>query len=288
MPLANPLPSLLEARAAHAAICGFEPYNLEQIQAILEAAEEEGVPVILQFWSEVIETWGFPAICALVRELAARCRVPVAMHLDHALDEELIDHALAHGFQSVMFDGSRLPYEENIERTRAVVRKAREFGACVEAELGLIGFLQDYATTEEALEAIAGMLTTPDQARDFVRATGIDILAPAIGSIHGCPLPVARLDIPRIEAISSATNVPLALHGGSGVPEDQVRAAIRAGVAKINVDAEVRAVTIRAMQEGVAKIGSGEKVYVDLARYPRGVRAATKEAVRARLRMSRA
>ncbi len=211
--------------------------------------------------------------------------MPVALHLDHAIDDALIDGALAAGFTSVMFDGSTLPLEENIARTRAVVARAREFGAAVEAELGLIGFLGDYATAEEAMEAVQRLLTTPEQAGLFVRATGIDILAPAVGSIHGCPLPMARLDIPRIRAIAQVTGLPLALHGGSGVGEEAMRAAISAGIAKVNIDSEVRAVTIAALKAEVQHIGAGEKVFVDFARYPRAVRSATKEAVRARIRM---
>ncbi len=287
MPLVTTTALLVEARSHGTAVGGFEPYNFEQIQGIIEAAEAEGVPVILQFWEEVIETWGFPALTSVVRELAARSAAPIAMHLDHAETDELIDHALAHGFTSVMFDGSRLPFEENVARTRSVVKRAAEFGASVEAELGLIGAIGDYATSEEAMEAVWRVLTPVDQAAEFVRATGIDILAPAVGSIHGCPMPMARLDIARIEAISKATGVPLALHGGSGVDEDQIRAAIGAGIAKVNIDAEVRAVTIAAVKHGAAAIGSIDKVHIDFARYPRAVRAATTEAVRARMRMLR-
>jgi ketose-bisphosphate aldolase len=197
----------------------------------------------------------------------------------------LIDQALEFGFTSVMFDGSTLPLEENIARTRAVVSRARKFGAAVEAELGLIGFLSDYATPEEAMEAVLLLLTPPEQAARFVRETGIDILAPAIGSIHGCPLPMARLDIPRIRAIAKETGLPLALHGGSGVGEEALRAAIAAGIAKVNVDAEVRTIYIAALKEEVGRIGTGEKVFVDLARYPRRIRTLTREAVRARIRM---
>jgi fructose-bisphosphate aldolase class II len=285
MPLANTALMLQEAREQGYAVAGFEPYTIEQIQAIIETAEEERAPVILQLWSEVIETWGFPTLTAVIRELAARATIPVAMHLDHATDEELIDQALAHGFTSVMFDGSRLPFEENALRTRTVVLKAKEFGAAVEAELGLIGFLSDYSTPEEAMSAIQKLLTPPEQAATFVRETGIHILAPAIGSIHGCPLPMARLDIPRIQAISELTRVPLALHGGSGVGEEEIKAAIAAGIAKVNIDAEVRAVAIDSLKREVAGIGSGEKIYVDFARYPRNVKPDIKEAVRARIRM---
>ena len=114
------------------------------------------------------------------------------------------------------------------------MQRARKYRAAVEAELGLIGFLGDYATVEEAMEAVQKLLTPPELAAQFVRETHIDILAPAIGSIYGCPLPMARLDIPRIRAIATATGLPLALHGGSGVGADQMRGAISAGIAKVN------------------------------------------------------
>ncbi len=287
MPLVNTGTLLRAALNGNYAVGGFEPYTIDQIQAIVEVAEEEQTPVILQMWAEVIETWGFPTLTCVVRELAGRASVPISLHLDHATTEELAYQALEAGFTSVMYDGSKLPLEENIAHTRNVVARAHEVGADVEAELGLIGFLSDYATPEEAMEAIQGLLTPPELAESFVRETGIDILAPAIGSIHGCPLPMARLDIPRIRAIAERTGVPLALHGGSGVGEEQLRAAISAGIAKVNVDAEVRSVYITALKDEVERIGSGEKVFVDLARYPRGVRTATKEAVRKRMRMLR-
>ena len=140
---------------------------------------------------------------------------------------------------------------------------------------------------EEAMEAVQQLLTPPDQAAEFVTRTGIDILAPAVGSIHGCPLPMARLDIPRIRDISAATSIPLALHGGSGVGDEMVRQAIGAGIAKVNIDAEIRALYITSLKQEVGAIGTGEKVFEDLARYPRKPREVVKEAVRARIRMLR-
>ncbi len=307
MPLASTAEVLRQALTAGYAVGGFEPYTFDQIQGIIEAAEEEQAPVIIQLWSEVIETWGFPALTAVVKELAGRASIPVCLHLDHAKDDTLIDAALEAGFTSVMYDGSTLPFDENVERTRAVVARAKPFGASVEAELGIIGFLADYPTPEEAMAAIgvgakrldetdssdpqtdrpiaSPLLTSPEQAERFVRETGIDILAPAVGSIHGCPLPMARLDISRIRAISAATGIPLALHGGSGVGEEMVRQAIGAGIAKVNIDAEVRALYITSLKEEVTAIGSGERVFEDLARYPRRPREIVREAVRARMRV---
>ena len=286
MPLISTLEMLRHARKEGYAIAGFEPYNLEQIQAILETAEEEQAPVILQLWSEVIATWGMAPLVSIVREAASRTALPVGLHLDHALEERLAKEAIEAGFTSVMFDGSKLPLEENIARTKAIVQNAHARGVAVEAELGLIGHLNPSDDPEVVLEEIARLLTDVPTAQRFVEETGVDILAPAVGTIHGCSLPIARLDIPRIAAIAEATGVPLALHGGSGVSDASIQQAIRAGIAKVNIDTEVRKVTIAAMQEEIGRIGTtGEPVYMDYACYPRAVKRATKEAVRHRLRM---
>lgn len=285
MPLGNTKKMLQEAQAHGAAVGAFEPYTMEQIQATVEVAEEEGEPVILQFWSEVIETWGFPMLRAVVEHVANAASVPVGFHLDHALEEDLVYRALDAGFTSVMFDGSKLPIEENIERTQKVVERAHKYGADVEAELGIIGFINQYANEEEARREVEKLLTTPEQAEFFCTQTRIDILAPAIGSIHGCPLPLARLDIPRIDAIYQTTGLPLALHGGSGVSEDQLGRAIKAGIAKVNVDAEVRTIAINSLKRAIGNIGASGVVHIDFARYPRDVKKAIKEAVRSRMRM---
>lgn len=277
---------LQHARRNGYAVPGFEPYNLEQIQAIIETAEEENAPVLIQLWAEVIATWGIETLSGIVRDMASRLTVPIGLHLDHATNDALIDAALDAGFTSVMFDGSTLPLEENIQRTRSVVKRAHERGVAVEAELGIIGHLQPSDDLEETLRRIASLLTAPETAKHFVEETGLDILAPAVGTIHGCQLPLARLDIPRIAAIAEITGVPLALHGGSGVGDAAIQQAIAAGIAKVNIDTEVRGITIAALQSEVARIGTtGQPVYMDFACYPRAVKAATKEAVRHRIRM---
>lgn len=283
---ASELLSLLQSQKG--AIGAFEPYTFDQTQAIVDAAEQEGAPVILQYWSEVIETWGFPLLMAAVREIAGHASVPVAIHLDHATDEVLIHQALDAGFTSVMFDGSMLPYEENVERTRAVVADARPYGAAVEAELGVIGTLVDFDSAESARESVRSMLTTPEQAVAFVEATGVNILAPAIGSIHGCPGPVAEIDVPRVRAIAEAVDMPLALHGGSGVPIEQTQAAIRAGISKVNVDAEVRGIYIEAIQREIDVVANNPRTNFALAKMPRALRDAVRENVRERIRLLRA
>jgi fructose-bisphosphate aldolase, class II len=286
MPMVSSLTLLEHARRNRYAVPGFEPYNFEQIQAIIQTAEEERAPVLVQLWAEVIHTWGIVPLANFVRDAASRVHVPVGLHLDHATDDDLIDAALDAGFTSVMFDGSRLPLEENIQRTRDVVQRAHARGVAVEAELGLIGHIKPDDDVAQVMRQVHAMLTDVPTAQRFVGETGVDILAPAVGTIHGCALPAAQVDTARIRAIAEATGVPLALHGGSGVGDSVVQAAIAAGIVKLNIDTEVRTVTIAELQSQVAQIGHrSEPVSMDFARYPRAVRAATAAAVRHRIRM---
>jgi hypothetical protein len=159
LPLTSTGDMLWHAKRKGYAVPGFEPYTLEQIQAILETAEEERAPVLIQLWAEVIATWGIETLAGIVRDMASRLTVPVGLHLDHAMDDALIDAALNAGFTSVMFDGSMLPMEENLARTRDVVRRAHALGVVVEAELGVIGHLTPADDPEETLRRIAEMLT---------------------------------------------------------------------------------------------------------------------------------
>ncbi|HEV2472973.1 MAG TPA: class II fructose-bisphosphate aldolase [Chthonomonadales bacterium] len=285
MPIIPTLQIVSRARQGGYAVAGFEPYNLEQIQAVILAASEEKSPVLLQFWSEVIETWSLETLVAICHSEASRVEIPIGIHLDHATDLDLIDAAIEGGFTSVMFDGSTLPLEDNIRRTAEVVRRAKRRGVCVEAELGLIGHLDPSADPRRIFEEIHLHLTDPVTAARFVQETGVDILAPAVGTIHGCRLPMAKVDVGRIKEISVACGVPLALHGGSGVDEATLRDAIRAGVAKVNIDTEVRSASIASLQREAAVIGASRRpVFEDYARYPRAIRDAAKLAACKRIR----
>jgi Fructose/tagatose bisphosphate aldolase len=174
-------------------------------------------------------------ISSLVRAVAPHYTIPVALHLDHAEDMDLVKRALDHGFTSVMFDGSTLPLEENIRITREVVELARRYEASTEAELGRVaGFEIGGSDTGEAV------LTDPQGVADFVAATGVDSLAVSIGTAHGIYVSTPTLHQERLSEIRAASDVPLVLHGGSGTPEDQVREAIRRGITKINIYADLR------------------------------------------------
>jgi fructose-bisphosphate aldolase class II len=240
------------------AIAAFNVSNLETGQAVVAAAEAVGAPVILQLSPGAITYAGYDDLTRLAFDLADRATVPVVVHLDHCTDPDVVRRAIADGFGSVMFDGSRLPFDDNVARTAELVARAHPAGVTVEAELGLIGGRED--TT--AAQAYAQQ-TTPELARRFIERTGADILAPAIGSVHRMPDDSVELDTASISAIADAADRPLALHGGSGVVRSQLRELVEAGIAKINVSSRVS----RALANGIRAVWAADADAVDLRRF---------------------
>jgi ketose-bisphosphate aldolase len=239
--------ALREARASGRALIGFSIYNLEQGLAVVRAARAERVPVLLQAGSSAFRYAGLEPLAALALGLARSEPASVGVHLDHATDLAEIDRCLALGYTSVMFDGSALPLAENVRLTAEVVSRAHEKGAWVEAELAGISGDED-----ESVAVAAGALTDPDIAAEFVAATGVDALAVAVGNVHGVSATPVVLDLELLEAIAAVVDAPLVLHGASGLPDDQVRAAIALGVAKLNVNTELR----RAFCEGLLQVSA--------------------------------
>lgn len=206
-------------------IAGGQPDFLLGILAACEAAR---CPALLLVYGPAANYLGLEACADLVASIARRAAVPVILHLDHGHTEELVQKALDLGFSSVMFDGSALPLDENIRRTREVVRLGHARGALVEAELGRLG--------EEQAEGEGSCgLTHPDDAARFVRETGVDLLAPAVGNAHGFYTKPPRLRFDLIQEIAAKAGVPLSLHGGTGLPAADVCKAAALGVRKINI-----------------------------------------------------
>ena len=223
------------AREKRYAVPGFDCVADVMIRGILDRSERLRSPVFLMLLASEIEEktwWYFPAI---VRAVADRYTIPIVMHLDHAADLDAIRAALDNGFTSVMYDGSSLPFGKNVENTRKVVEIAKPYGASVEAELGLVGGFELSAT-----ESIDNILTQPNEVVTFVERTGVDSLAVSIGNAHGVYRQLPTLDIPLLKELNAASKVPLVLHGGSGTPDDQVRAAVENGICKFNVYADSR------------------------------------------------
>jgi len=229
----NPL--LEEAQDSHYAIGAFNFCNAETAQAVAEAGTELRSPIIFIIGPWEIPLLGTKTVVDVAKWVADEVDVPVCLHLNHATDIELVKECIDAGFPSVMMDASRCDFEENVRLTRAVVDLARPKGVTVEGELGAVGRVDD-TTVEGDAEA---SLTEPDKAAEFVARTGIDALASAIGNAHGLYKQRPVLDFERLEAIRSATGVPLVLHGGSGTPPDQLQTAIRTGVSKVNVASEL-------------------------------------------------
>lgn len=245
MPLV-PMKQLLEKAEKHNyAVGAFNCNNMEIIQAIIGAAELENSPVIVQASQGAIKYAGLKYIVALTKIAAESTFIPVALHLDHGTSYEQCIQCIASGFTSVMIDGSKYPLEENIALTNKVLEVARACGVSVEGELGKIGGTEDdiFVSDKEA------MYTEPQEAVEFVKATGVDALAIAIGTAHGQYKGVPKLDLLRLEKIKGLVNIPIVLHGSSGVPDETVRAAIERGVNKVNIDTNLREAFMNKIRE---------------------------------------
>ncbi len=268
---------LADAEERGYAVGAFNVNDLTGVQAVAQAAEEERSPVIIQIYSGGIELIGIHYIRAMVEAAAQTVSVPVALHLDHGRDLETVETCVRGGFTSVMMDGSRLPLDENIDVSRKAAEMAHAAGISAEAELGRVG-----SGAEEPSEADRKrFMTDPEEARRFVDETGVDALAVAIGSAHGLYKFEPRLDFDLLKEIRNTVNVRLVLHGGSDLPEDQIRRSIELGITKVNVATDLAVAYTRALREVVASyegiIWSG--------RVFNATREAMKELVRAKIQL---
>lgn len=238
---------LQEAYHSHRAVGSFNAYNYETIRGILEAGKlMGGGPVIVAFGRKYLENMSLADAAGIVRNLAGEGTMPVCLHLDHCPDLSVIWQAIHAGFGSVMYDGSALPFGENLRNTRLVCDVAHACGVSVEAELGSM------AAGEQSHEGSADdrqVYTDPAKAAEFVQATGVDALAVSIGTVHGLykGTPNVRVDI--LQEIDNQTKIPLVLHGGSGIPEETIQACIRHGISKINVNTEISVFAVDRMRE---------------------------------------
>lgn len=234
----------------------FNVIQVEHAEALVGAAEDTGLPVVLQISENAARYHGSLAPIALAtKAIAVASSATCVLHLDHAESEALVDEALALGFTSVMFDGSTLEDRANREVTRAVVRRCHDLGVSVEAELGEIG-------GKDGVHA-PGVRTDPADAATFAADTGVDALAVAVGSSHAMTSRTATLDLDLVARIHAVVPVPLVLHGSSGVPDAQLVAAVRAGMAKVNIATHLNTVFTSAVRERL----SGNPGLVDTRAY---------------------
>ena len=240
------LKEILEiAQTRGCAVGSFNTPNLESLQAVLGAAEELGEPVILMH-AQVHEEMGLVRMEDMVDVMllkAEKAKVPVCVHLDHGTDMDYVKRGMELGFTSVMYDGSALPMAENYANTCEIVELAHKKGISVEAEVGSMGAREG---GEEGGESI---YTDPAEAKKFVEETGIDALAPSFGTAHGIYKAKPVLDLERVKVIAEKTGLPLVMHGGSGVSDEDYRIAIRNGIRKINYYSYMSKAAVSASQE---------------------------------------
>jgi fructose-bisphosphate aldolase class II len=265
---------LTPARQGRSGLGAFNVIQIEHAEAIVAGAEAAGRPTVLQLSENAVRYHGALApIGRAMLEIADAAAVPVVVHLDHATDVDLVVSALALGFTSVMFDGSMLPVAENLATTRAVVERAHALGVSVEAEIGEIG-------GKDGVHA-PGVRTRPEDAVEFVAATGIDAVAVAVGSSHAMTTRTARLDLELIARIREAVPVPLVLHGSSGVPDDHLREAVAAGMTKINISTHLNGTFTAQVRELLA----ADPALVDPRTYLGAARTATAREVERLVRL---
>jgi fructose-bisphosphate aldolase class II/tagatose 1,6-diphosphate aldolase GatY/KbaY len=271
--------TFLESVRAHrdsgTALLATNFYNAETLLAVLNAAAQTGSEIILQTSPSTLDYLGVPLAAAMAKAAAAEKRVQAWLHLDHATDLHLIRRCIAAGYDSVMIDASEKDFATNVWLTRQVVEEAHRAGVAVEAELGYIPKLGQSDADEPGM-------TTPEQAQRFVEQTGVDLLAVAIGNAHGFYKRAPALDLERLEAIRQAVDVPLVLHGGSGLSPAQWQATIQRGIAKINFATEIKDTFVRTVKETLR-----DSDEIDLRKtFPIGMEAVT-QLVAAKIRVCR-
>jgi fructose-bisphosphate aldolase class II len=251
VPLATTGDLITRAAAARSAVAAFNVITLEHIEAVIAGAESAGAPVVLQV-SENAVKFRYGRLLPLARAAVAAAEaaaVPVALHLDHVQSDALLRQAPDAGFSSVMYDASRLPYRENLAATRAAADWAHAQGLWIEAELGEVGGKNG----EGPLDAHApGARTDPAEARAFVADSAVDALAVAVGSSHAMTTRTAALDHDLLKELSGTLDVPLVLHGSSGVPDGELAAAVAGGIAKVNVGTALNIAMTGAIREYLA------------------------------------
>ncbi|WP_328475947.1 class II fructose-bisphosphate aldolase [Actinoplanes sp. NBC_00393] len=263
------------ARNAGAGIGAFNVITVEHAEAVVTGAEAAGRPVILQISENAVRFHHgrLAPIATAARCVAEASSVPVGLHLDHVTSDELLDQAAANGFGSVMYDASQRPYEQNLTATADAVRRAHRQGLWVESELGEIG-------GKDGAHA-PGVRTDPDEAATYVAATGVDALAVAVGSSHAMATRTARLDHDLITRLRDAVPVPLVLHGSSGVPDDELIAAVRCGMVKINIGTALNSAFTAAVRQRL----DGDTALTDPRKYLAPARDAMAGTVAAALRV---
>ena len=300
MPVVKGIDVLQKAHKGNYAVGAFNFNNMETLQAILEGASDLSAPVIVEASEGALAYAGVTTLVAMVTSLTAAYPIPVVLHLDHGKDFKVIMAALRAGFTSVMIDASFYPYEENVAQTKRVVDIAHAMDVSVEAELGKLKGIEDNVAVEER----DATLINPKQAVDFISKTGIDYLAPAVGTSHGAfkYKGDSKIDFDRLREVKQLTDCPLVLHGASGVPwslvekaqkygadlkgakgvtDDVLKEAVSNGINKVNTDTDLRIATLGAIREVLTK----QPDVIDPRKILGPAREAMREVVRSRIQL---
>jgi len=296
--LVNPKAYLVRARREGWALGGFNVYNFESARAVVAAAEEASAPLLLQTSEGAVKHAGLDNMVEMVRQLTAHTKAPVALHLDHGKSEELARAAIDAGYTSVMIDASRQTFEENLRETHDIVEYAHAHGVHVEAELGMLGGIEDLGE-----QAVKSMLTDPDQAVRFAAETGVDALAIAIGTSHGAVKfsGPPHLDFDRLQEIAARVQQPIVLHGASslpaeevhfaerygarlphaqGIPEEMIRKAVRMGIAKVNTDSDLRLAALGRLRQLLVERPDLFNLYELMGEVETAIRSSVAERIR--------
>ena len=264
---------LLKAKAGGYGVGFFNAVNVEMARAIIETAEELHAPVIVGTAEILLPTTDMPTVASYLIPMAQKASVPVCVHYDHGLTFEKCMEALKLGFTSIMYDCSTEDYESNTAKVAEMVRICHAMGATVEGELGHVGDNEGAGKLDDP----TAFYTDPAVAKDFVTRTGVDALAVAVGNAHGDYKFPPKLDFDRIRTISAGTGIPLVLHGGSGLADDDFRIAVKEGICKVNIFTDIDKAGKRGIEEGLA---AGAKSMMGLIPYEI---AAMKEVVREKI-----
>ena len=276
MPLVTTKQMLLDAQTGNYAVGAFNVENMEMVMAVMEAAEELKSPVIMQTTPSTVKYAGLDFFLANVKAAAERASVPVAMHLDHGSSFELAMQAYRTGYTSIMIDGSHGSFEENIAVSKAVADACTPSGIPVEAELGKVGGKEDDLDGGDD-----NPYTDPDQAVEFVKRTGITSLAVAIGTAHGVYKGEPKLDLDRLSEIREVVDIPLVLHGTSGVPDETVTECVNRGICKVNYATDLRI----AFTKGVSEVFSENPDVIDPKKYNACGKERVKEYVMSKMKV---
>jgi fructose-bisphosphate aldolase class II len=268
---------LKKAKEGKYAIGAFNTSTLEITKAILLASEELHTPVIIETSEGEADFEGYKVFADAVRDIAESMPVDVAINLDHGKSLESVQKSIDSGYTSVHIDCSATERADNIELTKKVVELAHSRGVSVEGELGYIGGSSEVHVGEQPKDEV--VFTDPQEAAEYIKETGIDIFAGSYGNVHGMYKNEPQLDIERIRMISDMSGIPLSLHGGSGIPEEQIKAAIEAGVCKINVNTEIR----KAYREALEKAFRGKNAEIVPYKYLSMVVDEVKEVVKKKI-----